>query len=156
MTKIFLLLSAFLCLLAQEHSKEPQQYSFSNWKNLTLLNKTPFKSDEHRAYVDIYVNSLAKDAYINKKSKFKVGSLIVKPLYPEKKRENIARLVIMMKMKKGYDEDFNDWWYGVYDETGSEMWHQGKIVSCIACHIGAEDTDYLFTQSVMKKISTLN
>ena len=155
MSKIVILLFLCLSLFSQENIHKSEHYSFANWKNLILLNKTPFKSDEHNAYVDIYVNKLAKDTYINKKSNFKEGSLIIKPLYPEENRENIARLVIMMKMKKGYDEDFNDWWYGVYDKTGLEMWYEGKIMSCIACHIAVEESDYLFTHSVMKKIIAL-
>ena len=54
--------------------------------------------------------------------------------------------------KKGYDPKNSDWWYGVYDETGTEGWYTGIIKSCIHCHETARKTDYLFTQSVMFEI----
>jgi len=149
---LFLLLSS---LIAKEEKRE-KIFSFSSWKELHLLNEKPFKSFEHHAYIDIYVNDLAKDSYTNKKAKFKVGSLIIKPLYPKQTRENITRLVIMMKMDKHYNDDFNNWWYGVYDKTGTQMWHQGKILSCINCHIRAKETDYLFSHSVMETIELIN
>ena len=141
--------------MAQEDKPE-KTFSFPWWKELHLLNKNSFKSFDHRAYVDIYVNDLAKDSYVNKKTKFKVGSLVIKVLYPQQQKENISRLVIMMKMDKDYDDDFNDWWYGVYDKTGTQMWHEGKILSCINCHIRAKKSDYLFSHSVMEIIELIN
>ena len=151
-----LILSVLLSSLIAQEKKLEKVFSFPYWKELHLLNEKPFKSFEHHAYIDIYVNDLAKDSYVNKKTKFKVGSLIIKPLYPQQKRENIARLVIMMKMDKNYDNNFNDWWYGVYDKTGTQMWHEGKILSCINCHIHAKETDYLFSHKVMEIIELIN
>ncbi|WP_148218543.1 cytochrome P460 family protein [Sulfurimonas autotrophica] len=46
----------------------------------------------------------------------------------------------------------NDWWYGAYDKTGTTVWFEGKIKSCIKCHQIAKKTDYLFTESVMEEI----
>ena len=155
MLKLLILSILLSSLIAQENELK-KTFSFPNWKKLHLLNKSPFKSFDHSAYIDIYVNDLAKYAYINKKNEFKVGSIIIKPLYPQPKRENIARLVIMMKMDKNYDDAFNDWWYGVYDETGTQMWHEGKILSCISCHIRAKKSDYLFSHSVMEIIELVN
>jgi hypothetical protein len=45
------------------------------------------------------------------------------------------------------------WWYGVYDETGMEGSHQGKIKSCIKCHTQAKETDYMFSESVIESIN---
>ena len=55
-------------------------------------------------------------------------------------------------MHKNYDTQNNDWWYGIYDRTGTEVWHEGKIESCINYHQIAKKTDYLFTESVMENI----
>jgi len=155
MSKSLLLLLLCILLFADE-DLGPQKYTFENWRSLNLLNKKAIRSDEHNAFVGIYLNNIAKKSYVNKEKVFKIGSIIVKPLYPSAQSDDIARLVIMMKMAKGFDDDFNDWWYGVYDESGTHMWHQGAIISCIGCHIEAEDTDYLFTDSVMKKIEKIN
>ncbi|MEN8303872.1 MAG: cytochrome P460 family protein [Campylobacterota bacterium] len=151
-----LILSILLSSLMAQENRLKITYSFHWWKELHLLNSEPFKSFDHRAYVDIYVNNIAKDSYVNKKTKFKSGSIIIKPLYPGQKREDIARLAIMMKMERGYDEEYNDWWYGVYDKTGTQMWYEGKILSCINCHIRAKKSDYLFTLSVMEIIELIN
>ncbi len=127
-------------------------YIFPYWKNLIKLNKTPMESASHRAWIDLYVNKLAKDPYIKAQSRFPEGSIVLKPLFTDQNRTTIARLVIMMKMEPGYDKENGDWWYGVYDETGREGWYTGKIKSCIKCHTHAKSTDYMFSDIVMDEI----
>ena len=129
------------------------QFTFPRWKSLHKLNTEALKSDSHRAWFDIYINTLAKKAYIQKWRLFPVGSIVVKPLYPDPKRSETSKLTIMIKMEKGYDTDNSDWWYGVYDETGMEGWYQGKIKSCIKCHTYGKETDYMFSESVMESIN---
>ena len=129
------------------------QFTFPHWKNLHKLNTVALASADHNAWVDIYVNRLAKRAYVEKLSLFPVGSIVLKPIYPDPERSEIAKLTIMMKMKKGYDTEHGDWWYGVYDETGMEGWYQGKIKSCIKCHKKGRETDYMFSESTMESIN---
>lgn len=150
---IHLLLIVSLCS-SEINKKEEGEFTFAFWQDMNLLNKYPFESEDHRSYVDIHVNNLAKEQYIRESDKFPVGSIIVKPLYPEQKRKNIARIMVMMKMEDGYDGNNGNWWYGIYDESGMKASHQGRIASCIACHEVAEDTDYLFSESVMYKITS--
>ncbi len=146
---ILALLLFFTLIQAKEPDPAP---TFPQWKKLHKLNLGALESDAHRAYLDIYVNDLAKEAYETRASSFKVGSQIFKPLYPNPQRDYCARLTIMIKMPKGYDPQNGDWWYGVYDETGTEAWYRGKIRSCIVCHKMAQKSDYLFTESVMEDI----
>lgn len=129
------------------------QFTFPDWKNLHKLNTEALASGSHQAWVDIYVNELAKKAYIEKWRLFPVGSIVVKPIYSDQERSETSKLTIMVKMEKGYDSDNADWWYGVYDESGTEVWHQGKIESCIKCHTRAKETDYMFSESVMYTIN---
>jgi hypothetical protein len=129
------------------------QFTFPHWKSLHKLNTETLKSDSHRAWFDIYINALAKKAYIQKWSLFPVGSIVVKALYPDQERSETSKLTIMIKMEKGYDTDNGDWWYGVYDETGMDGWYQGKIKSCIQCHAYGKETDYMFSESVMESIN---
>ncbi len=129
------------------------QFTFPHWKSLHKLNTEALKSDSHRAWIDIYVNTLAKGSYVKKLDLFPVGSIVVKPIYPDPERSETSKLTIMIKMEKGYDTDNGDWWYGVYDETGMEGWHQGKIKSCIKCHAYGKETDYMFSESVMERIN---
>lgn len=129
------------------------EFIFPRWKNLHKLNTKPLESDAHRAWLDIYVNNLAKEPYITQSDRFPIGSIVLKPLHTDPQRSETARLVIMMKMQKGYDSQNGDWWYGVYDETGMEGWYQGKIKSCIKCHAHAKETDYMFSETVMESIN---
>jgi hypothetical protein len=62
----------------------------------------------------------------------------------------------MVKMEEGYDSEHGDWWYGVYDESGTEMAYEGRIPECINCHAMAKETDYLFARSVMKKLDGID
>lgn len=139
--------------LSASDTDHKNQFIFPHWKNLHKLNTEALVSDSHSAWFDIYINVLAKKAYIQQWSLLPVGSIVVKPLYPDSDRSEISKLTIMIKMGKGYDRENGDWWYGVYDETGMKGWNQGKIKSCIKCHAYGRKTDYMFSESVMESIS---
>ena len=51
-----------------------------------------------------------------------------------------------------YARQFGDWWYAVYDEYGTEAWEEGKLGSCIACHMDAEETDFTFSTKIMQAV----
>ncbi|PHR55866.1 MAG: hypothetical protein COA44_09500 [Arcobacter sp.] len=141
------------CALQPEEERAlVSEKSFENWSKKIKLNLEVFESETHDAFVDIYVNKLAKEAYEERLSIFPVGSEVYKPLYNNTKKENLARVVIMIKMKEGYDSKNGDWWYGVTDRTGKELWHEGRIQHCIDCHALAKETDYMFSESVMEEI----
>ena len=136
-----------------KHDHKKSQLTFPRWKSLDKLNTEALVSADHNAWFDIYINTIAKKAYVEKLSLLPVGSIIVKPLYPDEQRSETSKLTIMLKMKKGYDKENGDWWYGVYDETGMEGSYQGKIKSCIKCHTQAKETDYMFSESVMESMN---
>jgi len=129
-----------------------QKQSFENWDKRIKINPKVFESDAHNAYVDIYVNSLAKEPYEKRFSSYPVGSEVIKPLYGDINKTRLARVVYMIKMQEGYDSDNGDWWYGVSDASGKELWHEGRIQHCIDCHAFAKETDYMFSESVMEEI----
>jgi len=152
---MFRLLMIFLLCSTILLGKQPADFNFLGWEKKHKLNYEAFESDAHNAYLDIYVNELAKEAYIKEKSLFPVGSIIYKPLYNDPMRKIFAKLVLMVKMKPGYDTKNGDWWYGVYDKSGTEMYYQGKLKSCIRCHEAAKATDYTFSKSVNANIDRL-
>lgn len=129
-----------------------RNFIFPKWREFNKLNKALLRSHDHHAMVDIYTNDIAIEPYVKQKKSFPEGSIIIKPLYKEKNRGYLARLVVMVKMHKGYDTKNNDWWYGVYDKTGTTVWFEGRIKSCIKCHEIAKETDYLFSETVMETI----
>ena len=129
---------------------------FPKWKKTYDLTKGIMESDAHNAYVEILLNKKAVDAYVEVKPLFPVGSEVFKPLYRDAEGQEFARLVIMVKMQEGYDSENGDWWYGVYDESGTKMAYEGRIPECINCHALAKETDYLFARSVMKKLDGID
>jgi len=129
---------------------------FVQWRENYDLTEGIIESDAHNAYIEIYLNDKAKEAYIEVKRDFPVGSEVFKPLYSDREAKHFARLVIMVKMQKGYDPDHGDWWYGVYDESGRVMGYEGRIPECISCHEMAKETDYMFSRSVMKKLKGID
>jgi hypothetical protein len=143
----------FMLDLSAFKTDNKNEFIFPLWKSLYKLNNEALVSDAHRAWFDIYVNTVAKQAYLEKSNLFPVGSIVLKPLFPDSRRSKTARLSIMIKMEKGYDAENGDWWYGVYDETGMKVWHQGKIKSCINCHTLAKETDYMFSESIIENIN---
>ena len=151
----------FTVAIAVEHysdiyKKNEHYFTFPKWKETFDLTKGIIESDAHNAYVEILMNDKAVDAYIEVKPLFPVGSRVFKPLYRDKEGKNFARLVIMEKMEAGYDTPNGDWWYGIYDESGTEMAYEGRIPECISCHAMAKETDYLFARSVMKKLNGID
>ena len=130
--------------------------TFSDWNKNYDLTKGIIESDGHNAYVEIFLNEKAVDSYVEVKPVFPVGPEVFKPLYSDPQGDRFARLVIMVKMEEGYDSEHGDWWYGVYDESGTEMAYEGRIPECINCHAMAKETDYLFSRSVMKKLKGID
>ena len=142
---LFLLLFYIVTLLAQD--------SFVGWENNNKLTSAPIDSDAHNAYVEIFANSKAAKAYTSVAKEYPIGSIIYKPLYKDAGKKFLVRVVIMQKMYKGYDSENGDWFYGVSNPKGDNVYTQGRIQHCILCHKLVKDTDYMFSKSVMKKIN---
>jgi hypothetical protein len=99
--------------------------------------------------VGIYVNNRAEATYLSASSPYQICAKIVKPIYTDASGTNIRKLTIMVKMPPGFDPENADWWYGIYDESGTDMWDEGKLSDCIICHKQAAETDYLFSKEVI-------
>jgi hypothetical protein len=143
---IIALVGMLFSLQATEH------LTFRDWKDQIKLNQKIFESEAHNAFVDIFVNKKAEQAYKNRASSYPVGAIVYKPLYSDAKKTELSIVVIMQKMAQGYDQANGDWWYGVYDASGTEGYHKGRIKSCIKCHAQVKETDYMFSNDVMDKI----
>jgi len=142
---LFPTLIIIVTLLAQDN--------YENWDKQYKLNNAPIESEAHNAYVDIFTNKKATKAYINKAKLYPVGSIVYKPLYQDKGKKI---LVIMEKMYKGYDSGNGDWFYAVSNPKGDDVYEKGRINHCISCHALVKETDYMFSESVMKKIDDEN
>lgn len=153
--KVLLLSFVFGLVTLFAYRYQLPDFDVRGWKSWYKLNPEILESEAHAAMVDIFVNEKAKKPYETEASVYPVGAIVVKPLYADAKRGECVRIVVMVKMPAGYDSENGDWWYGVGDETGSEMYYQGKLRTCIACHKAVEETDYMFSKSVMGRIKGL-
>ena len=124
--------------------------TFEDWQQWAAITPKPVRSHGHsNNWVDIYTNKLAEKTYRAASSPYQTCAKIVKPIYTDSTGRTIRKLTIMVKMPPGYDSENADWWYGVYDASGTDMKRQGKLMDCIPCHKQAAETDYLFSKEVM-------
>ena len=70
MFKIILLTLYIVNLLSNEIKSIVPEFTFPFWQDMHRLNKNLIQSQDHNAYVDIYVNDLAKVPYVQESEKF--------------------------------------------------------------------------------------
>jgi hypothetical protein len=133
-------------LLAECNSDDPP--TFSDYATWTKVNSKPIKG--HETWVNIYVNNHAENVYLSASGEvFPVCSKIVKTHLVSSESDTISAITIMLKMPAGYDQDHNDWWWGMYDRTGQVAEMSGKLQVCVACHQPVADADYVFSKAVL-------
>jgi hypothetical protein len=125
--------------------------TFEDWDSWAKVNPTPILSEGHsNSYVDIYVDDLARTTYFAATAPYPECARIVKAKLRAETAPEVVSLTVMVKMPAGYDPENNDWWYGKYDVTGTKtILSAGKRSDCIACHLQAAVTDYLFSEEVL-------
>lgn len=119
----------------------------SDWRNWTRMNAQAFESRGHRKeWVDVFVDPAFADAYRSLGAEAPQGMRVIKAAYADAGGDpgDPSGLTVMVKMAPGYDPDHGDWYYGVFDGSGTEASQQGPLEMCIDCHDRAADTDYLF------------
>ena len=108
----------------------------------TKVNRTRFVSRGHlqdRFLVDIFVNTLGRDAYLAASGDVPVGTVLVKEHFERSNGgggERPSGLFVMSKRDAGYDAANGDWRWTVIGARG-EILKDGKIESCIQCHADA-------------------
>ena len=102
--------------------------------------------------VSIYVDDRAKDKYLSASSPFPVCAKIAKAQVAELDPSFVRGFFVMVKMPAGYDPEHGDWWYAMFDGTGSVSRQTGKLEACIACHTQAAEADYVFAKQVLESL----
>jgi hypothetical protein len=101
--------------------------------------------------VRIFMNDQAAEAFKQKAQMYPVGSVVVKEkqgLHYWAKGEGYKGTKThsgvggMIKRAKGYDPDHGDWEYFYFEDPARI--ESGKIASCVQCHAGAAEKDYIF------------
>jgi len=124
----------------------PAAPDFSNWTSWTQVNDQIFMSKGHKKkpanvftppqYADFYKN-------LSEGQKAPVGFQVAKAHYPDMTGASVAVVMVMAKMQAGYDPDNGDWFYGIYDPSGTKAMQSGKLEMCQDCHDTYDDQDYL-------------
>jgi len=137
---------------AAKHCEDEAGINFEGWEKWTPITPNPVISSGHgNMWVKIYVNKIAEATYLSADAPYPECSKIVKPLYSDAEGKSIDKLTIMVKMASGYDSANGDWWYALYDGPGTKVRKQGRLYSgCIICHKQAAESDYLFSEDVLK------
>ena len=106
----------------------------------TKVNRARFISRGHlqdRFAVDIFVNTVGRDAYVAAGGDVPVGTVLVKEHFERNVGgERPSGLFVMTKREAGYDVANGDWRWTVIGVRG-EVVKDGKIESCIQCHADA-------------------
>ena len=100
--------------------------------------------------INIYMNSLAAEAFKSKTFPYPIGSIVIKDKNAVSTRVlNDKGVGGMVKREKGYDPENGDWEYFYF--TDIKEIEQGKIDSCIQCHSRASKKDFIFAKWNIKK-----
>lgn len=105
--------------------------------------------------IKIYMNDLAAGAFDGNVTPYPVGSVVIKEkqLDPsaseEEVKDNKDGVGGMVKRPAGFDPNHGDWEY-FYFESPDDI-ESGRIASCIDCHAGAKQKDYVFGSWYMSK-----
>jgi hypothetical protein len=109
----------------------------------------PFLSAAHgNRWVDVYVNAIGADAYLDTAKDIPVGTIVVKTSWIDdgsgRPSTNPGPIFIMEKRAPGYAPDHGDWYFAIHWATapanfGGPMYWRGsspKIAYCYDCHDG--------------------
>jgi hypothetical protein len=131
-----------------DHCDISSAMAFEEWREWTVIFPEPYRSNEHRDWVNIYVDGLTAASATGEQ--FEECAKIAKVHFKEYRRIESYLLMLMVKMPSDFDPDHGDWWYAMYDTTiGTSVIEQGVIANCIECHERASDTDYVFMSNAI-------
>jgi hypothetical protein len=132
--------------------KKDVEFANKMWKAMKDYQMWPIQSDmapgksPHGAFVRLYYSLVNIDG--------KPYHVIIKDNFMPNKQ--LAAVTVMLQREDAYDADNNNWFWVKYDADGTVSKNdkgmalagrvaKGMDTGCIACHKGANDNDYVFT-----------
>ncbi len=101
-------------------------------------------------FIQVYVNPVGEKAMM-KNGTFPVGSVIVKEKH-DGEDGAVLLSTVMIKREKGYNSACGDWQFAVIDGFTTKVTVDGKLESCMTCHMQRSEQDFVFRSYVgMKK-----
>jgi predicted component of type VI protein secretion system len=113
---------------------------YRDWTKLNSKPLQPRDSDPHLGTKDVYASKRMRANGL-----FPNGTTIVKEAVRPGK--DFIGLIAIMRKERGADPAHNDWLFVEYtrDGKGRRFSEVASGAVCYGCHVGAEETDYVFT-----------
>ncbi len=131
-------------------TKETNYTTYNYWPGQKGIRRG---QSPHGAYHRIYINSVLYNNLPIKNNIAPYGSFIIKENYSPEKQ--LLAITLMTKIKD-YNPEHNDWFWAKYSPNGEILTKgkekEGVLNSCIKCHQGMKDNDYVIVHPLDKKI----
>ena len=113
---------------------------YRGWTKLNAQPIPPRDSDPHNGTKNVYASKRMGAGGL-----FPDGTIVVKAA--TRPGADFVGLIAIMRKRAGADQERNDWVFVEYTrEARSEAFGETASGSvCWSCHVGAQDTDYVFT-----------
>lgn len=98
---------------------------YQSWRK---ANTESFLSPTHgERFVDVYVNDVGFEAYLDESAEIPVGTVIVKPSWESEggeATEVAGPLFVMEKRNEGFDAENHEWWYALHWAEVPPAWQE--------------------------------
>jgi hypothetical protein len=113
---------------------------YRGWSKLNAQPIPPRDSDPHNGTKNVYASKPARAD-----GRFPNGTIVVKEA--TRPGADFLGLLAVMRKRAGADPEHNDWVFVEYtrDARSERFAEIGRGAVCWGCHVGAQDTDYVFT-----------
>ncbi len=110
--------------------------------SMAMVQAEQKRNPHFQRVITVYVNKVGEKAMM-KGGTFPVGSVIVK----EKTDEGIGVPVlstVMIKRERGYNPKCGDWQFAAIDAFTTKVTMDGRVKSCMFCHVDQPKKDFVF------------
>jgi len=113
---------------------------YDTWTRLNAEPIPPRSPDPHEGTKNVYASVAASDG------RYPDGAIVVKDAVRPGK--DFVGLVAMMRKERGAQPEHNDWvWVEWVRDARDEPFRElARGAVCYGCHVGARETDYVFTR----------
>jgi hypothetical protein len=94
-------------------------------------------------WIHVFVTGGGTNAMATGKGVYPVGTVILKQKLLDAEGKVTEFYTGMRKREAGYNSDCGDWEFFTLDRTGEKVTAQGRIDSCMDCHVNYKWTDFV-------------
>jgi hypothetical protein len=110
--------------------------------SVAMIQAEQKKNPHLQRVISVYVNKIGEKA-MEKGGTFPVGSVIVKEKTDEGTKVPVLSTV-MIKRERGYNPKCGDWQFAAIDAFTTKVTMDGRVKSCMFCHVDQAKKDFVF------------